>query len=216
MMEEVQTVEWARQQIAASDGAIFDNDGTLVDSMPAHYRSWSTAVSQHGLSITEAQFYRMAGKPASAVLGTLNNEQERDVSLDVIKKAKAAAMKDEMKKIKAVAPVIELLQYAKALGKPVAVASGSSRVAVVASLRAVGIDADSYFNAVVTAEDVTHGKPNPEAFLLAASRIGVEASKCVGFEDGDPGLQALSSAHMIGIDVRKFTGYPLPAVLKKT
>lgn len=209
-------LEWARQQIDACDAAIFDNDGTLVDSMPAHYRAWATATRAHGLTFTEEQFYALAGVPASGVLAALNKEQGRDVPLGPVTEAKAAALKDEMSKIEAVAPVMELARYAKARGKRIAVASGSRRTSVIASLGATGIDAYKFFDAVVTAEDVTHGKPHPETFLLAAQLVGVDASRCIGFEDGELGLQSLRSAGMIDVDVRKMPGYPLPDIMKKT
>jgi HAD superfamily hydrolase (TIGR01509 family) len=64
------------------------------------------------------------------------------------------------------------------------------------------------FDALVTAEDVKRGKPDPETFLLAAQKMGVDPSRCVGMEDADLGIEALVRAGMRAVDVRQHCEYP--------
>ena len=90
--------------------------------------------------------------------------------------------------------------------KPMAVASSGIREHVLESLRINNLE--MYFDHVVTAEDVQNSKPDPEIFLLAATKIGCNPKYCRGFEDGDVGLQALRAAGMEVIDVKLFDGYP--------
>lgn len=200
----------ARELIDSSAAVIFDNDGTLVDSMGSHLRAWQRATAAHGLLFTEEQFYSHAGSPATEIIRILNEEQNKNVSAADILTAKAIALSTEIHHISPVSVVMELMQYAKSKGIPIAVASGGQRKDVLASLKSCGIDALSYFQATVTAEDVKCGKPDPETFLLAASRLGVDPHRCVGFEDAANGLEALQRAGMKSVDVRKLPGYPLP------
>lgn len=208
------TVEEARALIDKYEGIIFDNDGTVVDSMPVYYRAWRAALTAHGLSFPEEQFYALAGKSARSIVDLLNEEQGKTVLFDDIQAAKAVALEKEFASIQAITPVFELVKYAKESGKRIAIASGGHRTNVLRSLVGIGLKPREFFDTVVTTEDVTKGKPDPETFLLTAQRLGVAPEKCIGFEDGDLGLVALRAAKMVDIDVRKFEGYPVPDGLK--
>jgi HAD superfamily hydrolase (TIGR01509 family) len=77
---------------------------------------------------------------------------------------------------------------------PVAIASGGPRIIVNRSLELSGLR--PLFKVVVTADDVVHGKPSPDMFLLAAEKMGVAAGKCLVFEDAEPGMRAAEAAGM--------------------
>ncbi|MBY0456441.1 MAG: HAD-IA family hydrolase, partial [Gemmataceae bacterium] len=99
----------------------------------------------------------------------------------------------------AVEPVVAIAAAYR--GKlPVAVASGGYRDTITRTLDQLGIR--GWFDALVTAEDTARHKPEPDVFLEAARRLGVEAAKCVVFEDTDIGLEAARRAGMVGVDVR--------------
>lgn len=204
-----------RAQIEASAGAIFDNDGTIVDTMPVHYRAFQVATKEHGLIFTEEEFYARAGATGIEIITDLNKAQGKSAVVEEVLASKRRHLLKEIHAVKPISAVIPLIEHARKCGIPVAVASGGIRRNVVASLKAVGFDPEKDFDAVVTADDVTKGKPHPETFLLAAQRIGVDPKKCVGFEDGDLGIEALHAAEMASVDVRKLPGYPLPDVLRK-
>ena len=96
-------------------------------------------------------------------------------------------------------PVVRLVrQYHGKL--PMAVASGGTLQLVSKTLTALSLL--DCFQAIVTADDVKHGKPAPDIFWEAARRIGVEARLCCVLEDGEPGLQAARAAGMTEIDIR--------------
>lgn len=198
--------------IDSAKAVIFDNDGTLVDSMPAHYLAWKAALAEHALHFSAHQFYAMAGMTASKIIKTLADEQAKpSVSVDAVMQSRQTRLAQVLKSVSAVAPVVDLLNYAISKQLPVAVASGSERPDVLATLEAAGIDV-SVFGAVVTCEDVANGKPHPDTFLLAAKKLGVEPHDCIGLEDGDKGLLALDAAGMDKLDVRLLEGYPLPDI----
>jgi len=83
---------------------------------------------------------------------------------------------------------------------PMAVASSGFGRVVRETLTATGLIA--LFDVIVTADDVMHGKPAPDLFLLAAERLGAAAADCIVYEDGDPGLEAARRADMRAVDIR--------------
>lgn len=194
------------------EGVIFDCDGTLVDTMPAHYAAFLVALAPYSLSFTSSQFYALAGMPLEAILPLIASEQSLPVPpSDAVASAKTAAMAGAI--TPAIDCVVEVLQEARKRGLKVAVASGGRRVNVLKCLISAGIlregqDVASVFDAIVCSEDVEKGKPNPEGFLTAAKQMGVSPYKCVGIEDADLGMQALEAAGMVAVDARLHPRYP--------
>eukprot|EP00177_Eucheuma_denticulatum_P004153 GFKZ01007541.1.p1 GENE.GFKZ01007541.1~~GFKZ01007541.1.p1 ORF type:complete len:226 (+),score=42.17 GFKZ01007541.1:342-1019(+) len=200
-----------RARIDGCAGVIFDNDGTLVNTMPAHYIAYSKALSEFGMAFPLKQFYEWAGMPAGEIIDRLRAEQQKGhVVTERVLELRKGHLKEALMESKPIAPVVELLEYAKQVGKPVAIASGGEREDVEASLKAAGIDM-RLFDAVVTREDVTRGKPDPESFSEAAKRMGVYVGGCVGFEDGELGMEGMERAGMWVVDVRGMVGYPKAA-----
>lgn len=208
MTEGTLSVAEAREKIDAAKAVIFDNDGTLVDSMPIHYAAWQKALNENGIDFPEEQFYAWAGAPAASIIKTLAESQKvTDFSVTTILEARQECLERELKNVKKIDVVTDLLEYALQKGKSVAIASSNELGDVLGSLNYAGID-DTKFSGIVTAEDVIMGKPDPEIFLTAASRMGISPSECIGLEDGEMGLQALDAAGIAKIDVRLIDGYP--------
>lgn len=198
--------------IEGAAAVIFDNDGTIVDSMPLHLKAYQVAMAQFGLVFPDSLFYAWAGQPAFVIIEKLKKDQGKpEVNVEALMEAKKEALHAAMHTIRPIEPVVTLLRHARAKGIPIAVASGGERKDVLASLEASGVGVD-VFDAVVTCEDVKNGKPDPETFLLAAQKLGVDPTKCVGLEDGEKGLEALRGAGMVALDARTFEGYPTPVI----
>lgn len=208
------TLEELYALVDAASGVIFDNDGTVVNTMPQHYISYVEALKGHGIVFPTKLFYELAGVPARDIIARLSRDQNIPVSVDSVLAAKSAVLEKLLPGVRAIEPAVAVLQYAKKKGLPVAIASGSDRNDVIQSLTGsqVGVD---IFDAIVVREDVAKGKPDPETFLKAAQRLGVDPTKCIGFEDGSFGLQALEAAGMVAVDIRKVEGYPKPEELEK-
>jgi len=180
-------------------GAIFDCDGTLADTMPLHYRAWDRALRERGAELSEALFYELGGVPTEDIIRILNDRFGYTLDVQETAAAKEALYEEILPQLEPVGPVVALVREYR--GRyPMAVASGGIRRLVAQTLQS--LDLTSAFAAVCTAEDVVHGKPAPDLFLLAASRIGVEPTECIVFEDSDLGLEAASRAGMQGVDVR--------------
>jgi HAD superfamily hydrolase (TIGR01509 family) len=181
------------------EGLIFDFDGTIVDSMPAHYLSWKAAFSSQGISFSERFFYDNAGLSLTGVVETYNRVNGTDLSpaeLVALKDRHHVAHLSSTRPIPQVLSVIE--RYYGVL--PMAVATGSTKSLTVPLL--ARLDLTRYFEAVVYGEDVENGKPHPESFLKAASAMNVAPEKCEVFEDGEAGLEAARRAGMKATDIR--------------
>lgn len=180
---------------------IFDLDGTLVDSMPAHFEAWCEALAANGAPkdvFPEDVFYSMGGRPTKDIVKEINGEFNLDLNPDDISYAKRQAF---LKRLDLVALNEDVVAFAKSLrGKmPLAVATGGSRKVVEATLKATGLA--ELFDEVVTADDVKCGKPAPDIYLDAAARLEVPAEDCLALEDAAPGIMAAQMAGMTVVTV---------------
>ena len=177
------------------EAVIFDCDGTLVDSMPAHFEAWCEALSIHGAGgiFKEDVFMAMGGRPTRDIVVDINSEYDLKLDPEKVAFAKREAF---LKRIHSVTLIDEIADFARSLrGKvPMAVASGGSRMVVEKTLRAVGIS--DWFDEVVTADDVTEGKPAPDIFLHASRLLGVVPARCLALDDAPAGILAAQRAGM--------------------
>jgi beta-phosphoglucomutase family hydrolase len=182
---------------------IFDLDGTLADTMPSHYVAWTKVAARHGLTFPEARFYSLGGVPTEKIARMLITEAGLTIDPKMIALEKEQTYYDSLDPggIRAIDPVLALARRHHAQNEgPLAVASGSVRRLVTRTLGALGI-AD-WFAAVVTAEDTTRHKPEPDVFLEAARRLDAAPATCTVYEDTDIGLEAARRAGMRAVDVR--------------
>jgi len=184
-------------------GLVFDCDGTLADTMPMHWRAWQMITQRHNLHFPEDRFYALGGVPSRDILKMLAEEQGRPLDHIAIAHEKENAYLPFMTEIEPIHAVVEI---AKAnFGKiPMAVASGGTQPIIIEVLEHLKIR--QLFDAVVTSEMVKNQKPAPDIFLEAARRIGVDPKFCRAYEDTELGLEAIRSAGMDAVDVRKILG----------
>jgi HAD superfamily hydrolase (TIGR01549 family) len=177
------------------DALIFDCDGTLVDSMPAHFEAWCEALALYGAGgvFKEDVFFAMGGRPTLDIVVELNDEY--DLKLDPISVA-FAKREAFLKRLNTVTLIEEVAAFAeKWRGKvPMAIATGGTRMVIEKTLKIVGIS--DWFDEVVTADDVAEGKPAPDIFLKAANLMGVDPTRCLALEDAPAGILAAQRAGM--------------------
>ena len=177
---------------------IFDCDGTVVDSMPLHYRAWKAALAEWNCDFPEDLFYAWGGKPVRNIIADLNQIYSLAMPIDSLAVRKEALYLAQLPSLKAIPEVVEHItaQHGRI---PFAVASGSRRNSVVGSLTTVGLF--DKFDTIVSAGDYIHAKPAPDCFLLAAQRLGVAPKDCLVFEDTQLGIQAATAAGMASVMV---------------
>ena len=180
----------------AYSGFIFDCDGTLADSMPLHQRAWIAALRQYGATFEFGWdlFMSRAGKTIELTVSELNAEFGLALDPALVSAAQRAAFDALAVGVRPLAEVVAFARNRAQAGYPVSVASGGDAVTVHRTLRTIGVS--DLFPIVVTAEEVLHGKPAPDLFLLAAERMGVAPADCLVFEDSLLGITAAERAGM--------------------
>ena len=182
------------------EGLIFDCDGTLVDTMPIHFKAWSSTTKMHGLVFPEDRFYALGGVSPFEVLRILSSEQGVKVDPEAVTREKESRYMELIAEADEIPEVMQIVRENH--GKiPMAVASGGTPETVEGILDHCGIR--HYFDAIVTSEDVEKPKPAPDTFLEAARRINVAPEKCRAYEDADMGMKAILAAGMEAVDVRE-------------
>lgn len=167
--------------------------------MPVHFRAWTEVAAQFQIVFPEARFYALGGVPTVEIARLLLAEQGLTLDPLAVTRAKEAAVLQRFHEVRPIAAVVEIARQARAVG-PVAIASGGGRSMVERTLSQLGIR--EWFPVVVTAEDTTRHKPEPDVFLEAARRMGVPPALCTVYEDTELGLEAARRAGMHGVDVR--------------
>jgi beta-phosphoglucomutase-like phosphatase (HAD superfamily) len=183
----------------AKEALIFDCDGTLADTMPAHYLAWVAVLAPHGIPFAEARFYAMAGMPTREIVRVLAADAGKTVDVAAVVRAKEEAFLVGIANVVPISRVVEIARAGRGV-VPMAVASGGQRRIVERTLAQIGVL--DWFGALVTAEDTVRHKPDPDLFLEAARRLGVPPEICTVYEDADLGIEAARRAGMKYVDVR--------------
>ncbi|MET9481408.1 HAD-IA family hydrolase [Streptomyces sp. NPDC006638] len=170
-----------------AEALLFDNDGTLVSSLESVLRCWGRWVEEYGITADAFARYGLHGRPAAEIVADLVPAA----------RVRAAVARIEQLEIDDAAGGVVLVPGAAALlaslpAERWAVVTSASRRLADARLGAAGVRPKT----LVTADDVTRGKPDPEPFLLAARLLGVDPARCLVFEDAPAGLTAARAAGM--------------------
>ena len=177
---------------------LFDCDGTIADSMPLHYNAWKAALADWKCDYPEELFYSWGGKPVRNIIADLNKINGLQMPVEALAMRKESLYLAQLPQLKAIPEVLEYIE-AEHGRIPFAVVSGSTRDSVVGSLSVLGL-LDN-FDAIVSADDYQQGKPAPDCYLLAATRLGVAPADCLVFEDTEMGVDAATAAGMASVKV---------------
>jgi HAD superfamily hydrolase (TIGR01509 family) len=184
-------------------GVIFDCDGTLVDSEPLAGEAWRRTLDPYGYVITAEDEANVVGRPyafthaylAERVAGlpdvAATWEQMRDVLFELIDT-----------RLQPFTDAVKCVADLQVRGVAIAVASSSVRERLDRTLARAGL----HFEVSVAGDEVVHGKPAPDLFLVAAERLGVDPARCVVVEDSPPGVAAGRAAGMRTLAVCRTPG----------
>lgn len=182
--------------LGSHSAVIFDMDGLLVDSEPLYMQAWQTAASELGRDLTVSMYGSLLGRPESdcedAILELFGSDFPLASFRSLWKQIWVELVESGALQPKEGA--LELLDALQDTGTPLALATSSSRRYATITLAETKL-AD-FFEHVVVAEDVVQGKPAPDAFLLASSRLQVSPSRCIVLEDSAAGAEAGLAAGM--------------------
>ena len=182
-------------------GVLWDLDGTLADSRVYHWQAWRDTMAGAGVTITEAQFEKSFGQRNDAILTAWLGEGTTPDRIREIGDAKEALYRTLMAR-GGIEPLPGASEWVRRLhddGWRQAIASSAPRENVDLMVRMLGFR--DLIDAIVSAEDVRAGKPDPEVFLTAASQLGVEPQACVVVEDAAAGVEAARRGGLRSIGV---------------
>jgi beta-phosphoglucomutase family hydrolase len=177
-------------------GAIFDWDGVVIDSSRQHELSWEQLAHEEGRVLPADHFKRGFGMRNEVIIPQLLAWTDDPVEIRRLSLRKEECYREIIRRdgITALPGVKEFLARLESAGIPRAIGSSTHRENIVCTLDRLGLE--TFFSSIVSSEDVSHGKPDPEVFLRAASKIGLEAARCVVFEDAHVGIAAARAAGM--------------------
>jgi beta-phosphoglucomutase-like phosphatase (HAD superfamily) len=183
-------------QASPVEAFIFDIDGTIIDSMPYHNRSWPLMLARHGLG--EAAVELVRSSPGRTGVELMREIFGADLPLE-----RAPALVDEKETIyrelfrpdfREVAGFTAFARAARGAGLKLALGTAGDANNIAFALGGLGMH--GFFDATVGAPDVERGKPEPDIFLEAARRMDVEPERCIVFEDAPLGIEAARRAGM--------------------
>lgn len=174
-------------------------DGLLLDTERVCMCIFKEACEAQNLPFFEEVYLTIIGRNAAGVeaifrktygddLDRLHNEWR--TRYDAVVKHQAIPVKEG---------VVELLEWLKEQGLPIAVATSTAKEVAQKKLELAGLS--KYFDNLTTGCEVSHGKPDPEIYLLAASRLNVEPTKCIAFEDSNNGVRSAVAANMVTFQI---------------
>lgn len=176
---------------------IWDLDGVIVDTIPYHLEAWGQLFNKRGKQdFAKGDFREILGQRNDDTLKKVFGEKISPKELAALSEEKEEYFRLNIKKgnIKPMAGALELLSSLREEGFCQALVSSAPMKNIELLLSSLGINEE--FRAIVSSEDVSRGKPDPEGFLLAATKMDVEERRCVVIEDTVPGIRAAKRARM--------------------
>jgi len=180
-------------------GILFDFDGVVVDSMHQHYDAWSNAFKEKGISFEMEDFFQLEGQGLNTIAKMLAEPHglvEQDM-LDVVEAKARYYYKDVQ--IRFYDYFMDMLNNLKNKHIPMAVVTGGNRERVEDTIK---VHLEGYFDALVTIDDVSQGKPHPEPFLKGAEKIKLDAKECIVVENAPLGIKSAKAAGATVIAVK--------------
>lgn len=186
-----------------SKGVIFDLDGVIVDTAKLHFLAWRKLANDLGFDITEEQNEQLKGtsrvKSLERILewGGVTLTEDEFMEKMAIKNDNYLSYVSNMSKKDILPGINKVIDYLAQNNIPIALGSASKNARNILEKT----NLHQRFQAIVDGNDVNKAKPNPEVFLIAASKLKVEPENCIVFEDSVAGIRAANIADMISVGI---------------
>jgi beta-phosphoglucomutase len=185
-------------------GLIFDLDGVLVTTDVFHFKAWKRLADELGLAFDEQVNHQLRGVSRVESLKRIYRHNNKELPSVEEFNARMARKNEWYKELIATMKPEDLLPNATELlddlrkaGIKVAIASASKNMPKVVEVTGLS----KYIDATADGSEITHSKPDPEVFLLAAKKLGCDPRDCIGVEDAESGVEAIQRGHMLAIGI---------------
>jgi HAD superfamily hydrolase (TIGR01509 family) len=169
-------------------------DGVLVDSGAHHREAWARLLTELGVPVPPGFWQRTIGRPSVEAVPLLLGAMPAADARRLARRKHEHYLALAARSLPAIPGVVGFIETLRTARVPLAVATSARRADAIEFLGPLGLL--ERFEAIVTAEDVGRGKPDPEVYLLAARRLGTPPDACLVFEDAVVGVQAARRANM--------------------
>lgn len=176
----------------AHRAALFDLDGTLVDSEPRSFAAWTRLFDAHGVPVDETVIRGFTGRRGVDAIASVLHLFPGATAEALNAEALGYLREGGLPPLRPHPGAVELVHRTAAAGVPLALVTSGGRAYAEEALAMVGLR--EWFSLLVTADDVTDGKPHPQGYLQACTRLGVDPSESVAFEDAPAGIAAVRAA----------------------
>jgi beta-phosphoglucomutase family hydrolase len=185
-----------RAKMKGNRAFIFDMDGTLVDNMRFHSQAWMALFESLGIHLEADEFQRRsAGKTNPEILRNFTGRNCSKEEIQVLSDKKENFYRDLYRPhLKATKGLLPFLKQAKELNIPMGLATAAGKENIAFVLQ--GLKLEDFFSAIVGAEDIQKGKPDPEIFIKSATMLHIQPEDCIVFEDSLFGIEAAQRAGM--------------------
>lgn len=175
------------------DAVIFDMDGVLVDGEPLHFETVNELLGREGKSISLEQYKPYMGTKTgwADMIADFGLSQPREYYSPIYRELVLARYRERSSALPGALSIVTALRMAN---QRLALASSSIRPWVEACLDKIGLG--TAFEEIVTGSEIENGKPDPEIYLLAAEKLGVDPKRCLAFEDAPAGIESARRAGM--------------------
>lgn len=176
--------------------AIFDLDGVITDNIPYHKQAWREMCRKYGRELTDEDFdQKISGRKNGAILAFLLDRAVTDAEVQACELEKEALYRALVQPhLQPLRGLVTLLEQLRVCDIPRAIATSAPVANIDFALD--GMKIRHYFDAIVDASQVKHGKPDPEVYLTAAHRLKADPKQCIVFEDAPLGIRAAKAAGM--------------------
>ena len=198
------SIDTDKGEASSKKAVIWDMDGVIVDTAQYHLKGWQIVFRKRGVSYTEEDFRRNTGKRSDTIIKSVLGRKIEQGEIMAIIQEKDENFRQLMgQNIRPFPGVIKLITSLKKHDFKIAIASSAPMENI--QLITQSLKIHNRFDAIISGWEVTKGKPDPQTFLLAAEKLGVEAENCIVIEDAISGVTASKRAGMCCLAVTNTT-----------
>lgn len=182
-------------------GVLFDMDGVIFDTEKAYLDTWTKVFKSYGYDLKRETYISIMGTGRDNAVRTFKNAFGDDLPIEEMYKDKDRILKEiiESGRVPMKKGAVEILTYLRESNIRTALATSARMWRAETQLKMAGIK--ELFDDVVCGDEINNLKPDPEIFLKAAEKIGVNPSECIVIEDSPAGIKAAYNAGMFAIHV---------------